>query len=444
MSEPYSGNRSVAVLALCLALVGAAAMLYYHQFIFMPRALSERDTNGLGNGYSFGNDFYQIWLTTRELRHGRDPYSTAMTREIQTGIYGRPLNPSLATDPRDQRRFPYPAFTDILFWPAAEFSFSVARVLLFSGLLPLTVATVLLWLRVLCWPLSWHWQAVIVLLTLSSYPVLEALYAVQVGLLVSFLLAASVLALQRQRFLFAGILAALSTIKPQVVFLVILYALLWSLHDRRQRARYFAGFFLSLGALVVAALAAQPNWIQSWMRTVAAYRQYTPPSLVAEVLTSSLGRASGAITFLVVAGALVFSLIIIWRNRSTSATSFKFQLGVSVLLAITTITALSAQAVYDHLILLPGILLLLQHRREIFCAGRIAQVLMILGAIVLLWPWAAAIALIALRPLLPAASFFSTAVLTLPIRTAASLPFVVLALLFYATRITPAGTQESS
>jgi hypothetical protein len=40
--------------------------------------------------------------------------------------------------------------------------------------------------------------------------------------------------------------------------------------------------------------------------------------------------------------------------------------------------------------------------------------------------------------------FFTSAVLTLPIRTAASLPFAVLALLIYATRITPAGNQESS
>src|SRR5712671_3227178 len=126
MSEPNTGNPTTGVLALGLAIVAAAAMLYYHQAVFVPRALSQRAANGLGNGYSFGNDFYQIWLTSREWRrHGRNPYGAETTREIQTGLYGRPLDPSIPTDPLDQRRFPYPAFTDLLFWPAAELPFPV-------------------------------------------------------------------------------------------------------------------------------------------------------------------------------------------------------------------------------------------------------------------------------------------------------------------------------
>src|SRR5882724_2343958 len=117
MSEPDSANRTTAVLALCLAILGSAAMLYYHQAIFVPQMLSQRAANGLGNGYSFGNDFYQVWLTSREWRkHGRNPYGVEITHEIQTGIYGRPLDPSIPTDPPDQRRFPYPAFADLMFW----------------------------------------------------------------------------------------------------------------------------------------------------------------------------------------------------------------------------------------------------------------------------------------------------------------------------------------
>jgi hypothetical protein len=418
-------------------------MLYYHQVIFVPRMLSERSALGLGNGYSFGNDFYQIWLTSREWsRHGRNPYGTEITRDIQIGLYARPLDSSIPTDPRDQRRFPYPAFADLVFWPAAELPFPVARLLLLCCLIPLTVGTVLLWLRVFDWPLSWHWKAVIVLLTLCSYPVLEALYAVQVALIVSFLLAASMLALQRQRFLFAGFLSALGTIKPQVILLVILYVLVWSLHDRRHRGRYFAGFFLTLGLLVAAALAVQPDWIQSWIRTLQAYHEYTPPPLVTEVLTSSLGRASSPATLLLVVGAMIFAAMLVWHNRSTEATSSRFRLTLSVLLTITIITALSAQAVYDHLILLPGILLLLRNRREIGSGGRVPRVLMTLGVIVLSWPWVAAIMLIALRPLIPTTYFATSAVLTLPIRTAASLPFAVLALLVYATRLTDDGSQE--
>jgi hypothetical protein len=84
-------------------------MIYYHQGLFMPRVVAVRTAAGLGNGYSFGNDFYQVWLTSREwLRSGRDPYNAEMTRKIQTGLYGRPLDPNRPTDPVDRRVFPYP------------------------------------------------------------------------------------------------------------------------------------------------------------------------------------------------------------------------------------------------------------------------------------------------------------------------------------------------
>src|SRR5258708_1845592 len=159
---------------------------------------------------------------------------------------------------------------------------------------------------------------------------------------------------------------------------------------------------------------------------------------------STIGRASGPATFLLIVAAMIFSVMLVWRNRASAATSLEFRLTLSILLTITTITLLSSQAVYDHLILLPGILLLLRHRREISAVGRVPRALMALGAIVLLWPWAAAMMLIALRPLLPATSFFNITVFTLPIRTAASLPFAVLALLVHATRITQSESQESS
>ena len=81
------------MLALCLALAGAASMLYYHQGLFMPQVVAVRTAQGLGNGYSFGNDFYQVWLGAREWLHERrDPYSPEMTRDIQIGLYGRPLD----------------------------------------------------------------------------------------------------------------------------------------------------------------------------------------------------------------------------------------------------------------------------------------------------------------------------------------------------------------
>ena len=429
-------RRFSSTLAFWLALIGAGSMLYYHQALFMPRVVAVRTAEGLGNGYSFGNDFYQVWLTSRQLLLIRsDPYSPEMTREIQMGLYGRPLDPTRPGDPIDRRVFPYPAFADLLFWPTAEFPFPPVRVVIVLIFAALTFASVLLWLRALDWRLSWNWRAVILLLTLCSYPVLEALFAAQLGLLVAFLLAASLLAVRRNRFLPAGFLMAITTIKPQVTMLAIVYFLIWTLYDWRARGRFFIGFVSTLALLVGASLAAMPHWIQSWTHTVLAYRHYTRPPLVTEVLTAPLGsRFAGPATFVLTVASIILAIMLAWRNRAAAYGSFAFWSTLTLLLSITTITILPGQAVYDHVILLPGIILLVRYRRVLLDAGRVLRLLLAIGGLVLFWPWIAAFTLIVLRPWIAPATFNSTALFSLPIRTAASLPFAVLGLLAWMRR----------
>ncbi len=448
MTAPES--RLVLIIALFLALIGSASMLYYHQGLFMPGVLRVRAAGGLGNGCSFGNDFYQVWLTSREALHprhlyGHDLYSEAMTREIQIGLYGRPLDPRIPTDPVDRRVFPYPAYMDLLLWPSAELSFPVTRVVIVLALAALTFASLLFWLRAMAWPLDPLWLAVIALLTFTSYPVLEALFAGQLGLLVGCLLAASILALQRGRLLLSGTLMALTTIKPQMTALVILYLLLWTFHDWRARKSFGIGLFSIAAALLTGSLLVWPRWIQSWTRTVIAYHGYTRPPLIREVLASPLGpRAAGLATLIMFAILMIAAMVLTWRNRAATPDSRAFWLTLSLLLAISSITILPGQAVYDHIILLPGTLFLLRDWRQLSAAGRIPRTVVIVGAIVLFWPYASAFALIAIRPLLTPQQFFSPVFFSFPIRTAASFPFAVLALLTYALRVRLTSTPTAS
>jgi len=410
-------------------------MLYYHLGIFVPRAREMSAARGLGNGFAFGNDFYQVWLTSREsLRERRDPYSAEMTLDIQKGLFGRPLDPRRSTDPIDRRAFPYPAFTLLLFWPAAELPFTVVRVAVVVLLAVLTFASVLFWLRALAWRPDWKWLAVIVLLVLCSYPVLEGLYAGQLGLLVAFLLSASIFTMQRGRLLLAGILMALTTIKPQVTLLAILYLVLWSLSDWRRHWQYCAGLFSALILLFATSLAVWPHWMLSWTHTLVAYHRYTTPVLVNEVFTSHLPPGVvGPATVIMIAGLMITAIVIAWRNRLASPESPRFCITLSVLLAITAITLLPGQAVYDHVILLPGIFLVARRWRE-YSSNPILKALLATGAALLLWPWLASLSVILLRPLLTHEQFYSTAILSLPIRTAAAFPFVVLGLLALTTR----------
>jgi len=443
-SQPATHRLSPTV-ALCLAVIGAASMLYYHQRLFMPRVDAARAVQGLDNGYLFGNDFYQVWLAAREsLRNNLDPYSPVLTREIQTGLFGRPLDPNRPGDPVDQRVFPYPAFTALLFWPAAEFPFAPVRAVAVCLLAALIVASVMLWLRALRWHVSGKWIAVILLLTLSSYPALEGLYSAQLGLLVCFLLAAAILALERNRFFLAGFLLALTTIKPHVTALAILFLLLWSLHLWRERGRLLVGFVSTLALLTVAALVVFPHWIQSWAKIVMAARHYTQPPVLTELLTAFLGpHLAAPATMVLTTAFIVIAVIVAWRNRTAPANSRAFWIALSLLLTIATIVILRGLAIYDHLIMLPAILLLIRHRSELANAGPAPRFLLPIGALVLFWPWIAAFALTLLRPWLAESVFNSSTILSLPLRNAASLPLMVLVLLVWMWRVTPTQSPEA-
>jgi len=437
-----SGSRSYpryATLAFSLALLGAASMVYYHLGLFIPRVIPVRASKGLGNGYTFGDDFYPIWLAARQWRAEHlNPYSAQMTREIQTGLFGRPLDPRNPADPTaDYRQFAYPAFTEILLWPSASLDFPKLRIVLAVVLPFLTAVSLWLWMLALQWHVHPLWFATLALLSLCNYQVLEAAFAGQPGLIVGFLLAGAALTLRRNRLLLAGTLMALTLVKPQMSLLALAYLLVWS-SSNRARALFLAGFLGTTLCLMTASLWIWPHWIEQWLKVLWGYHRYATPPLVTLLPGASLGAYVGPVAIVAVLG---LTAVLAWRTRHASVDSPDFWLTLSFLLAVTSITLLPGQAIYDDVILFPGIFLILRYRHDLYDMGRVSRILLSIGGVVLFWPWIAAFALILLRPWLPPATFNSTAVFSLPIRTAASLPFAVVALLAYAKRIN-VGNRE--
>ena len=421
-----------AALALCFGLVGAASMVYYQFGLFMPRVKAVLAAKRLAGPYAFGADIYPIWLTSREWRQERrDPYSPAITREIQIGLFGRPLDARIPTDPpTDYRTFAYPAYCDLLFWPASELPFATFRIVWTALLATLIAAAVSCWTQALTWRVSWIWLVVIILLTLCSYPELEGLYAGQLGLLVGFLLAASLLAIVRDRLVLAGFLMAITTIKPQMTLLAIMYLLFWSMSDWRHRSRFSMSFFTTMFLLIGASLVVWSHWIPSWLGVIRGYHSYSTPPLASELLGASLGPHGGTALIIV---ALIAAVALGWHWRAATAGSHEFWMTLSLLLAVTTVAVLPGQSVFDHVILLPGIFLLASRWPAQYSSPTF-RTLLAIGTAVLLWPWLSSLALIVLRPLLRPEIFSSKAVFLLPLRTAAAFPFVVLGLLVLAFR----------
>ena len=411
---------------LFLVILCTASMVYYDLGILIPRAGEVRAAQGLGNGYSFGADFYPIWLTSREsLLHHRDPYGPEMTREIQIGLFGRPLDQTDPAVPTDPRSFANPAFAAELIWPLALLPFASARIILVLILPAVTAFSIVLWLSLLRLRAGPAALATITFLTLSSYAVLEGLFAEQMGLFVGFLLAASMAAITRGRLFLSGSLLALTLVKPQMTILVAAYLLLWSLDRLRARRAFIVGFFLMLGLLGTSSLLVWPHWISEWLQVVSAYRQYSTPPLVCYLLGNSVGSRFGPI---LIAALLVMAIALAWRIRRASTASAEFALTVSLLLAVTAITLLPGQAVYDHIVLLPGILLVAFSWRRFASSSLPVRLVLGITALGLFWQWICAPVVIAMRPLV-SRPFFYSMLLPLPIRTAASIPFGILALL---------------
>jgi hypothetical protein len=130
-----------------------------------------------------------------------------------------------------------------------------------------------------------------------------------------------------------------------------------------------------------------------------------------------------------IATVLGVSIALAWRMREVPASSRPFAMTISLLLALTTVALMPGHAVYDHVVLLPGIILIAFRWRDLAQSSRVFRVVLDAGAVALFWQWIFALALIAIRPLLPPPTFYSVAVFALPIRTAGSIPFAVLALL---------------
>jgi hypothetical protein len=65
VQSKFRRTLMVPSLALGQACLGVASMVYYHFRLFIPRAAAVQKAEGLAGGYSFGNDLYQIWITTR-------------------------------------------------------------------------------------------------------------------------------------------------------------------------------------------------------------------------------------------------------------------------------------------------------------------------------------------------------------------------------------------
>ena len=400
-----------------IALLLAASMWFYVQCVLVPYQQADATAHDRPRGNL--SDLYPRWLGARELLlHHRDPYSSDVTREIQAGYYGRPLDPARPEDPKDQEGFAYPVYVVFLLAPTLTLPFSAVQVGFRWLLLIITIATVPLWLRALHWRPSKITTAILIVLTIGSFPAVQGIKLQQLSLVVSGLIALSAVLLMAGHLLLAGIALALATIKPQLVWPLAAWLILWAISDWRRRRRFLWGFAAATAALLGGAEYLLPGWMTKFRQAIAAYRQYTggAGSLLDVLVTPGWGR--------VISGLILLALAMVcWRLRREPTGTAAFSLATAVVLA-ATVVIVPMVAPYNQLLLLPAVFLLIQHASTNWKRSPLTRLAYVVSGALVLWPWMATLGLSGAAFIFPAEAVQRA--WAVPLYTSLGIPLAVL------------------
>jgi len=427
--------RTGTKLDLTLALLLAGGMWFYVQHVVIGHQQAEAAVRGIPRGNL--SDLYPRWLGARELLlRRRNPYSPEITREIQIGYYGRPLDPNRPNDPRDQMAFAYPLYVVFLLAPTITLPFLPVRLVVHWLFVLLTAASVPLWLRAMRWRASLALTTVLAILTFGTLPVVLGIKLEQLTLLVSGMIVASILLLVSDYLVLAGTLLAFATVKPQLVFLIAAWLVAWACGNYRQRRRFIWSFGLTMAALCAGAEFALPGWIGQFANAITAYRQYTgrQVSILSILTTPALGP------FLLVL-VLVALAILCWRARHLSSDDAVFIIVCSLVLAVTLVV-IPTTSLYNQILLLPAVLLIVRHAGFLWRKDPLTRLVCIVAGLAVAWPWMAALGL-DLASVLARAEFVE-GYWAAPLWTDMTIPLVVLLLLARLTVLKRTGPNPSS
>ena len=219
-----------------------------------------------------GNDFLVHWVGTRSLiTEGLNPYSDEVALRIQTFAYGRPARPG-----EHELRVAYPLYSVLLFLPFSLVSdFTLARALWMTvleiGLVMLTILS----MRLVRWKVGPLMLGFLILFSLLWYHGLRPLINGNAVILVALMIVGGFLALKNGADELAGVLFAFSSIKPQIVILLLAFVFLWALS--RGRTRVIGWMVGTVFLLAASAALLIPDWIVHNLREVIAYPAYNPP-----------------------------------------------------------------------------------------------------------------------------------------------------------------------
>lgn len=374
-------------LGVLLALLASASTWFYANRILRAQQVADAALHDIPRGNL--SDLYPRWLGARELlRHRRNPYSPEITREIQIGYYGRPLDPARPYDPKDQQGFAYPVYVVFLLAPTVDLPFDAVQIGFRWLLILLAPVSVCIWLRALRWKAPLGEAVTYAVLLVGWLPMMQGIKLQQLTLIVAVLFAACAVCLTCGWSLCAGGLLALATIKPQLAWLLVLWLLLWAVSDWRERRRFVFGFGIIMLLLSGGAELVLPGWLKMFVQGLSQYHQYTHnQSVLVWMFGSIIGR-------ILEAASLILCAMCVWPVRRQPATSAEFGRATALVLALTVVIV-PMFAPYNQVLLVPAILALIRSSTSQIRTLPAVRLARMVGGLLLIWPWIATVALCA-------------------------------------------------
>ncbi len=309
-----------------------------------------------------GNDFLPRWLGTHlHLTNRQNPYSPETTLAIQEKIYGR-----AAQEGEDQALFAYPFYSMLFFAPFALVGdYAIARAMWITFQEVAIVATVISAIALSGWrPGRWP-LAAFLFFGLAWFHAAKPLVDGNAAILVGALMTLGLLALRRGRDGLAGLLFALSTIKPQMVVLVLPFVLIWCLSQKRKTV--FWAFFASLVILLGVSFVLQPNWLTQNIAQAFLYQSYSPPATLAGIFSQWWGDPGRAVGWVL---NLTFGLLLVYEWFGALRKDFDWFLwAVCLTLAIGPLVGVPATSANYAILVLVLPLIFAQWQQRVGAAG---------------------------------------------------------------------------
>jgi hypothetical protein len=187
---------------------------------------------------------------------------------------------------------------------------------------------------------------------LLSYYSVRPLINANSSILVGLFIALALVAVRAEQDAWAGLFLALATIKPQIVILLVLFVLIWSIRERR--FLIFWSFLGNLALMIAITSLLIPDWTWQNFRQVMAYPEYTlpgtPGAIFAEWLPGVGKQLGWALT-------IILTTTLIWEWRSAIKNNQRWFLWYAFFTLAATTKIGIRTATENYIVLLPAVVL---------------------------------------------------------------------------------------